>query len=369
VSKAVAILAALAVIAALKLAAPLLLPIVLSVLLYYALVPIVDRLAGWRVPRVLASFMTVVVLVATLAAGATLLWPQMEAVVEEIPSSATKLRSQIRTWRIGPRDSTLAKVAAAAKAIDSAAAAAGDPPVSTPGIMSVEVRQPWRASDLMRTGGAGVLSLVGQAVTILFLTVFLLNESVVFKRKLIDRMGSRGDRRITVKILHDIATQIKRFLWVQAFTSTVVGIVTAVILWGFDVRQPLVWGLLAGILNIVPYFGPIIVTSILGAVAFVQFGAIDTALLIAGATFAVTSLEGLLLTPLLMSRAASLNHVAMFLSIALWSWAWGVMGMLLAVPILMTVKAVCDHVPGLESISVFLGGSDQREPARAAGPA
>ena len=90
-------------------------------------------------------------------------------------------------------------------------------------------------------------------------------------------------------------------------------------------------------------------------VAFVQFGSVQMSLLIAGATLGVTTLEGYVLTPMLISRTASLNHVSIFVSIAFWSWAWGIAGMLLAVPILMVAKAVCDHVPGLEGISVFLG--------------
>jgi predicted PurR-regulated permease PerM len=115
-----------------------------------------------------------------------------------------------------------------------------------------------------------------------------------------------------------------------------------------------VWGVFAGLMNVVPYFGPLIVTSVMVVVAFIQFGSIQISLLIAGATLAVTALEGYVLTPALLSRAASLNHVAIFVSIAFWSWAWGVAGMLLAVPILMVAKAVCDHVPGLDGVSAFL---------------
>lgn len=351
---AVRVLAVLAVIAALKLGAPVLLPIVLSVLLFYALSPIVESLHRFRVPRVLAAVVTVLALVAVIVSSVILLWPQVEVIVEDIPASARKLESSMDKWRGSKKDSPLEKVEAAAKAIDTAAAQASDPVTNPKGVISVEVRDTWRASDLLWSGGLGLVGMIGQFITILFLTIFLLKEGNNFKRKLVSRMSTRGDRRLTVEVLQDIATQIKRFLWVQALTSVIVGTVTGLILWGFGVRQPAVWGAFAGLMNVVPYFGPLIVTSVMVVVAFIQFGSIQISLLIAAATLAVTTLEGYVLTPSLLSRAASLNHVAIFVSIAFWSWAWGIAGMLLAVPILMVAKAVCDHVPGLDDLSVFI---------------
>lgn len=357
-TSAVRVLAVLAVIAALKLGAPVLLPIVLSVLTFYALVPVVEWLHRWRVPRSLASVLTVLALVTVIVSSITLLWPQVEVIVEDIPKSAQKLESTMNRSRGGKKDSPLEKVEAAAKAIDSAAAEASDPAVNPKGVISVEVRDSWRASDMLWSGGISLISMLGQSITILFLTIFLLNDSDSFKRKLVTRMSSLGEKRLTVEILQEIAKQIRRFLWVQALTCVVVGTVTTLILWGFGVRQPAVWGAFAGLMNVVPYFGPLVVTSVMVIVAFVQFGNLQLSLLISGATLAVTALEGYVLTPILMSRAASLNHVAIFVSIAFWSWAWGIAGMLLAVPILMVAKAVCDHVPGLDSLSVFISDNN-----------
>jgi len=354
---AVRVLAVLAVIAALKLGAPVLLPVVLSVLLFYALSPVVEWFVRVRVPRVLASVVTVLALVTVVAVGIVMLLPQLEVIIEDIPAGAAKMQSSLTTWRGGQQESRLKKVEAAAKAIDSAAAEATEPAINPQGVISVEVRETWRASDVLWSGGRGVMAMIGQSITILFLTIFLLNDGDSFKRKLVSRMALRGERRLTVEVLHDIATQIKRFLWVQAVTSLAVGVVTALVLWGFGVRQPALWGAFAALMNVVPYFGPLIVTTVIAGVAFLQFGSIQFMLLIALATLVVSMLEGYVLTPTLLSRAASLNHVAIFLSIAFWSWAWGVAGMLLAVPILMTIKAVCDHVPGLDGVSVFIGGS------------
>ncbi len=352
------VLAACGVVVMIQFAAPLLLPIVLSVMLFYMLDPVVDALQRWRVPRLLGSIAVVFGLVGALAAGATALWPQIDSVLMKVPEGTEQLRRTFRQARRVQGDSPLERIEAAARAVDSAAAEA-TPTTKSPGVTKVEVQQPWRVSDMLWTGSLSAMAIVGQAFTVLFLTIFLLYEDDSFKRKLVAQMESRNSKRITVRILNDIATQIGRFIWVQALTSMLVAVATWLALWWLGIAEPMVWGVLAGVLNIVPYFGPMIVTAGLAIVGFLQFGTLEMAALVASVALIITTFEGMFLTPHLLSRAASLNHVAIFLAIAFWSWAWGVPGMLLAVPMLMVFKAVCDHVEGLQGIGKFVG-QDER---------
>jgi predicted PurR-regulated permease PerM len=349
------VLAACGVIVMMRFAAPLLLPIVVSVMLFYMLDPIVDALQRWHVPRLLGSLAVVFGLVGALGTGGTFLWPQIDSVLVKVPAGTEQLRQTLRQQKRVQGDSALERIQAAARAVDSAAAEAGTPTTKSPGVTRVEIEQPWRVSDMLWTGGLGALGILGQGVTVLFLTIFLLYEDDSFKRKLVAQMESNNNKRITVKILNDIAAQIERFIWVQALTSLAVAIATWLALWWIGIAEPLVWGVLAGTLNIVPYFGPLIVTAGLAIVGYLQFGTFEMAALVAGVALAITTIEGMFLTPHLLSRAASLNHVAIFLAIAFWSWAWGVPGMLLAVPMLMVMKAVCDHVEGLKSLGRFVG--------------
>jgi predicted PurR-regulated permease PerM len=223
--------------------------------------------------------------------------------------------------------------------------------------------QPTRTTDWLWSGGAGAVTFAGQALTVLFLTVFLLGEGDTFKRKFVRHIQTRVKQRVTVTILKDIERQIETFLRVTVTTSVIVGLATGFALWSIDVRQPAVWGLFAGVMNVVPYFGPLLVTGVLSAVGLLQFGTVAGAALVGGITLTITSLEGMVLTPLMISRAGALNHVAIFTAIAFWSWAWGATGMLLAVPMLMVFKAVCDHVEGLDVLADMLGTRDEPEPA------
>ena len=132
-------------------------------------------------------------------------------------------------------------------------------------------------------------------------------------------------------------------------------VATGLSLWALGLEQAALWGLLAGVFNSIPYYGPLLVTGGLALVGFLQFGTIGMTAGIAGVALLITTLEGLLLTPTLLSRAASMNQVAVFAGLLFWSWAWGVWGLLLAVPMMMVIKAVCDHVEPLQPVGHLLG--------------
>jgi predicted PurR-regulated permease PerM len=158
-----------------------------------------------------------------------------------------------------------------------------------------------------------------------------------------------------VQILDDINSQIESFIRVQVLTSVLVGGATMAALWYLGLNQWIIWGIAAGVLNSIPYLGPVIVTGGLGTVAFLQFDNVGKTALVCGVAFVITSLEGFLLTPALMGRAARMNPVAVFVGLLFWGWIWGVWGAVLAVPMLMMVKAVCDHIEDLQPVAELLG--------------
>ena len=354
-SMSLSIIAIGVVVAMLQLAQEVIIPFVVSGLLFYALDPIVDWMQRWRLPRAIGAALVLFISLGGVGVGAYAMSGDVMAVVERLPEGVRKLRTELR--RPSPQPTTLDTMQRTAQELDRAAADVSTASSTPKGVMRVQIEEPpLRASSYLWYGSMGALAITGQAVMVAFLTYFLLVANDLFKRKLVKHIGpTLARKRVTVQILDEISTQVERFLLVQIATSAIVGIVTALTLWALGLQQPIVWGVAAGVLNSIPYFGPIIVTAGLATVGFLQFGTIEMALAVAGAALVITSLEGWLLTPILLGRVGNLNHIAIFASLLFWSWMWGVWGMLLAVPMLMATKAVCDHVEELQPLADFLG--------------
>jgi predicted PurR-regulated permease PerM len=162
-------------------------------------------------------------------------------------------------------------------------------------------------------------------------------------------------KKITVQALDEITAQIQRYLLVQLFTSFVVGVASWLVFWWIGLNHAAVWGIVAGVLDLVPYIGLVVVGGSTALVGFLQFGTLEMALLISGASAVIHAIESYLLTPWLTSQASKMNPVAIFIGVLAWGWLWGIWGLLLGVPILLVVKAVCDRVDDLKPIGELLG--------------
>ena len=354
-SAALTVLAVLAIVLVLQYAQAMIIPIVLAVLISYALEPVIAWLERQHVPRSLGA---AVVLLSLVAAGGWLLYglrSQATAIVEQLPQAARRLRQSVESDR-PTAASAIQQVQKAATELERAANSATPPPPPT-GIQRVQVETPpIKISDYLMWGSLGVVAAVGQLALILFLVYFLLSSGDLYRRKLVKIAGpSLTDKRVTVQILQEIDRQIEMFLIVEVFTSLVVGLATWLAFRALGVGQAAVWGVLAGLFNSIPYFGPVIVTGVTSVVAFLQFGSLRMAIVVGAVSLVITSLEGFLLTPWLTSRATRMNAVAIFVGLLFWGWVWNVWGMLLAVPMLMVMKVVCDHVDDFKGIGELLG--------------
>ena len=204
----------------------------------------------------------------------------------------------------------------------------------------------------VQRGAGSVLALAGHITVIVFLVLFLLISGDHFRARLIEVAGrQRDDQPTAATIIDEINAQIQRFLLVRLVTSAVVALATWAMLAWMDVQQAAVWGILAGIFNSIPYFGPVIVSGGLLLVGLMQFGDFMAALKVSGGALVITSLEGWLLTPPLMGKAERMNAVVVFLGVLVWTWVWGAWGTILAVPMLVIVKSIADHTESLKPVS------------------
>ncbi len=353
-SAALTVLAVLGVVLVLQMAQGMLVPIALGVLISYALDPIVSWLQRRHLPRPIGAALLLLTLT---GAGSWLVYGlRFEAadIVQQLPNAAHRLREALES-RPAKTASALQQVQKAATELEKAAAAATSAPAPT-NVPKVQVESaPFDVSQYLVWGSVGLAAALGQLVLVLFLVYFLLASGDLYRRKLVKIVPSLQQKRITVEILHEIDRQIEYFLLVQVFTSVLVALATWLAFKMLGVQQPGVWGVLAGVFNSIPYFGPVLVSGGTAAVALVQFGTLEMTMLVSGTALVITSLEGFLLTPWLTSRAARMNAVAVFVGLLFWGWVWNLWGMLLAVPLLVTVKAICDHIEDFKGIGELLG--------------
>lgn len=355
-SAALSVIAVLGAVLMLRHAESVLIPIVLAVLISYVLGPAVDSMEHHRVPRIAGAFLAITLLCTGIGVGIYTLTDEAMDIVETIPTAARRLADRLDSRRRGA-EGPIEKVQTAATELEKAAQQATEPAAAPKGVQRVQIVEPaFAAREYLWAGWVGFVALIAQLTMVLFLVFFLLVTGDLYKRKLVKIAGpTLTSKKVSVQIMDEINRQISGFLRVQVLTSAIVAVATALALWWFGVEHFLVWGLVAGVFNSIPYLGPIVVTAGLALVTFMQFDDLWRTTYVAGATMAITSLEGWLLTPALMGRAAQMNPVAIFVGLLFWSWVWGVWGTILAVPMMMMLKATCDRIEELQPIAELLG--------------
>ena len=330
-------------------------PLMLGLIFSYALSPIVNWLESKHIPRSVGAGVLLLSIIFTLGGTGYALSDEAVKMVNSLPAAAQKFRDAVKA-RHNRSDSALETVQKAATQIEQAARDnAGT--VNNRGALRVVVEPSrFNITDYLWTGTLGLVTVVGQFTVVVFLSYFLMLSGNTFRRKLIKLAGPRlSSKKITLQALDEITDQIQRYMQVQLFTSALVGLLTGAALAAVGLENAAVWGVVAGVLNLVPYVGSLVTAAATALVGFLQFGSLNMALGVAGISMFIHTIIGNLLTPWLTSRASRMNPVAVFVGLLAWGWLWGVWGLLLGVPILMIVKAVCDRVEDFKAVSEFLG--------------
>jgi predicted PurR-regulated permease PerM len=276
--------------------------------------------------------------------------------VESLPAAARKLHDAIRSDSGRPAN-TLATVQKAAAQIEQAAEETAQVAAPGRGVQRVQIVKPrFDIKDHLWSGTMGVLSTLSQTGMVALITFFLLASGDQFRRKLVKLAGPTLSRKkITLQALNQIHDQIQRYMLVQLATSIVVGVATWLCFLAIGLENAAVWGVAAGVLDLVPYIGSVVIATGSALVGFLQFGTLEMALLVSGSSVAIHAVEAFLLTPWLTSRANKMNPLAIFVGVLAWGWLWGVWGLLLGVPILVVIKAICDRIDDFKPVGEFLG--------------
>jgi predicted PurR-regulated permease PerM len=341
----------LAVLAALytaHLAKPVLAPIAIAVLLKFLLAP---WIRGWNarfgVPTALSAALLVAVGVGGIAAAAVTLAPTALRWAEELPDRMRRLED-----RLGSITEPVAAISAATekvgKQVDDLtagdAAPASEPPV-------VRIKEPgWLAT---------ALTAVKQLLLELFVTIVLLYLLLVSDGHVMAKLRMSGNAKAAqwADTLRNIERRISMYVSSLLVVHTGVGVCTGLAAWWFGLSNPVLWGVIAAVGNMIPYVGPTTVAGLLALVGLTTFDTLGPALLPAGAYVLVHALESNLVTPCLLGRWLSLSPVAIFVALLVMGFVWGIAGLVLAVPVLVVVKICCEQVPRMQTICLAIEGT------------
>ena len=333
---AAVVLATLAVAFTLWAAQDLILPVLLSMFLALVGNPIIRALQRIHVPRFIGALLVLVLGIAgTVLLARQLAQPAGEW-ISEVPREISGLAPKLRDLAKPVRDAN--------KAAENIARVAGGESTSKPvQVVRTEANDPYKSLTATPRRVASVLAVV-------LLTFFFMVYGEHLQRNAIALMPDRHQKKVTVEILHAIETEISRYVLTISIINLLLGLVYALCLYFFlavPLDEALLWGTMAALLNFAPYVGPLIGIVVMLAMGFLTYDPWQS-LVPAALYLGVHTLEGQLVTPIVLGKRMALSPLLLILALMVFGWMWGILGLLLAVPLLVCVKIVLSRLEGME---------------------
>ena len=224
--------------------------------------------------------------------------------------------------------------------------------VSSSQVQKVVIQQP----GLLSKAAGNLFGGLSMAAVTFVLLLFLLASGTMFYEKMIGILPTFSDKKRALTIAYDVEREISHYLLTITMINAGLGLFIAVAMSIIGMPNPVLWGVAAALLNFIPYIGALAGIIMVGLVSLISFDSITYAIIPPMIYTLGAVLEGQFITPVLLGRRLELNAVAIFIFVALWGWAWGIVGAIIAVPLLVSVKVFCDHFDGLTSFGEFLSG-------------
>lgn len=348
-SRALTWLLALAVCYTLYFAAELVLPLLVALLLAMVLAPLMQRLRRWRVPRPVAALLLTAALVGGIGFGVQMLAAPAADWLHRAPQIMRVLESKLR-----PVKEPVEQVQRATEQVEKLASGGND--------NAVAVRPP---SGFGSQAVVGVGMLMAQIVVVVVVLFFLLSTGDRLMRQMARLPHTSERRRRLISVARRIKQDVAAYLGTITLINIGLGVVAGLALWALGMPNPALWGVLAGLLNYIPYAGAVATMVVVGMVGILSFDELWHGLAAPAIILALHVAEADVVTPLLVGRRLTLPALMVFLSLTIWTWMWGIPGAILAVPLLVVLKVAADHVEALRPLAPFLrGGAPPRKRPR-----
>jgi predicted PurR-regulated permease PerM len=347
------------------------LPVILALLVTLTFMPAVRYLSRRGLPPALSAVLLVIAIGAVTAGGAVVLADPVSEMIEKAPEFAASLQQ-----RIGGLEGPLGRLVDASEQLRGLAESAGGGEQA----QKVVIAEPGIVAILAET-----LSGIGATLAAtLILAVFLLSSGDLFLQKIVRALPTLHDKKRSLRIVRDVEAEVSRYLVTITAINIGFGIAVGLAMWVIGMPNPLLWGIAAALLNYIPYVGTLAGVVLTGAVGLVVFPTLGGALIAPAAYIVINLIENTAVTPVVLGRRLELNAVAILVALAFAGWMWGIVGAVIAVPLLVVVKVFCDHFEGLATFGDFLseespkidtaddpanGGGSQRDTRTGAGGA
>lgn len=332
------VIVGLMIVAALRLGRTLVLPMVIAMLLTLTLRAPVRWLQRTRMPARLAAAVVIFAMLGIVGGSVALIASPAVEWAASAPKTMQTVEARVRGI-LKP----LHTLERSAERVQAAAAAASEPAAGANAPKTVQIATP---GMFTRFSGDAVAA-VPAALTVVFLTYFLLANDALARRKLAGLLPGAAELAHRVQLLDEIELAASHFLVTVTAINIGVGTVTALALWAIGVPNPALWGAIAAVFNFVPYLGAMTSVTLIGVAALGSIDSTAHALLAPAAFLAIHLTESNFVTPFVLGRHLPLNTIAMFIGLLFFGWMWGIAGAVLAVPLTVCVRLVCGHVPAL----------------------
>ena len=315
-------------------------PVILAFLLALTLTPIVRFLRKRGVPEAISATLLVLFSVGFVTTAGYLLSGPAIDLVNNAPSIGQQVSERLNHLR-----RPFEKFMQVSQQIGAMAE-----PAREPGVSRVVIAQ----SGIVSQAAGSVLSGATSITIVFVLSLFLLASGTMFYEKIVQSFTRMSEKKRALRVVYDVEREISRYLLTVSLINAGLGVAIALGLWALGMPNPMLWGAAAALLNFLPYIGALLNMVMVGVIALISFDSLAYAMLAPAFVLLCNIVEGQFVTPMVVGRRLEINSVAIFIAIAFWSWMWGFVGALMAVPLLVIIKVFCDHFDGLANIGNFL---------------
>ena len=331
----------LAALYSLQWAQPVVLPLVFALLLSFALKPLDRSLARKWIPQPLRALLAVLAFVSGLALVLGMAAAPAISWLEKLPATVPQIQTKLSSLK-----KHIEKVKETTEQVEKITALKDEN-----GDKTVVVEERGLVDQVSEKAPDFFVG----AITTFFLLYFLLASRDFFLRKTLKTLSSQGAKKKMVRCVRAIELDISLYFRTAAAVHTGVGIVVGLMLFLLGAPDPIFGGIVAGLLNFIPYFGPAITFIVLAVLAVVSFTDTQTILLVPLLYLLITFIDGQVIQPMAMGHSLKTHPVTILLSVLFWGWLWGIAGLFLAVPLLLVIRRVCDSVDALRPFTALLG--------------